>query len=148
MCSQKFRKIKESYLLDKVHRETPVPKSLFNKVAGLRPATSLKKKFWHRCSALNFEKFLRTPLLQNTSRRLLLETLDTRLSSARTKERDSFLPPWVCDFENHSNQEFYNMSRQKTIRVLIYVTEQIKVINIRCSYVIIAINRSSRRRRS
>ena len=84
MCSQKFRKIKESYLLDKVHRETPVPKSLFNKVAGLRPATSLKKKFWHRCSALNFETFLRTPLLQNTSRRLLLETLDTRLSSART----------------------------------------------------------------
>ena len=33
-CSWKFRKI---------HRKTPVSESLFNKVAGLRPATLLKK---------------------------------------------------------------------------------------------------------
>ena len=30
--------------------------SFFNKVAG----------FWHRCFAVNFVKFLRTPFLQNT----------------------------------------------------------------------------------
>ena len=38
-----------------------------NKVAGLRPATLLKKSFWHRCFPVNFAKFLRTPFLQNTS---------------------------------------------------------------------------------
>ena len=43
-----------------------------NKVAGLRPATLLKKRFWHRCFPANFTKFLRTPFLQNISRRLLL----------------------------------------------------------------------------
>ena len=39
----------------------------FNKVAGLRSATLLKKKLWHRCFPVNFAKFLRTPLVQNTS---------------------------------------------------------------------------------
>ena len=34
---------------------------LFNKVAGLRPATLLKKRLWHRCFPVNFVKFLRTP---------------------------------------------------------------------------------------
>ena len=33
----------------------------FNKVAGLRPATLLKKRSWHRSFAVNFVKFLRTP---------------------------------------------------------------------------------------
>ena len=32
----------------------------FNKVAGLRPATLLKKRLWHRCFPVNFAKFLRT----------------------------------------------------------------------------------------
>ena len=44
----------------------------FNKVPGLRPATSLKKRVWHRCFPVNFAKFLRTPFLQNTSGRLIL----------------------------------------------------------------------------
>ena len=44
----------------------------FNKVAGLRPATLLKKKLWQRYFPVNFAEFLRTPFLQNTSRRLLL----------------------------------------------------------------------------
>ena len=40
----------------------------FDKVAGLRPATSLKKRLWHRRFPLNFVKFLntfsyRTPLV-------------------------------------------------------------------------------------
>ena len=30
----------------------------FNKVAGLRPATLLKKRLWHRCFPVNFAKFL------------------------------------------------------------------------------------------
>ena len=41
--------------------------SLFlNKVAGLRPATLLKKSLWHRCFPVNFAKFIRTSFLQNT----------------------------------------------------------------------------------
>ena len=38
----------------------------FNKVAGLRPATLLKKRLWHRCFPVNFAKILRAPFLQNT----------------------------------------------------------------------------------
>ena len=35
----------------------------YNKVAGLRPATLLKKNFWHRCFPVNFAKFFRTIIL-------------------------------------------------------------------------------------
>ena len=41
----------------------------FDKVAGLGPATLLKKRLWHSCLPVSF---LRTSCLQNTSRRLLL----------------------------------------------------------------------------
>ena len=34
---------------------------IFNKIAGLRPATLLKKKLWHRYFPVNFSIFLRTP---------------------------------------------------------------------------------------
>ena len=44
----------------------------FNKVAGLRLTTLLKKRLWYRCFPVNFVKFLRTRFLQNTSGRLLL----------------------------------------------------------------------------
>ena len=50
----------------------------FNKVAGLRPATLFKKRPWHRCFPVNFAKFLRTPFLQNTSGRLLLNWIHMR----------------------------------------------------------------------
>ena len=39
----------------------------FNKFAGLRPATLLKQRLWHRCLPVTVVKFLRTPFLQNTS---------------------------------------------------------------------------------
>ena len=32
------------------------------KVAGLRTATLLKMRLWHRCFPVNFAKFLRTPI--------------------------------------------------------------------------------------
>ena len=60
---QKFRKI---------HRNAPVPESLFNKIAWLRSATLLKRRLWHRCFPVNFAKFLRTLFSQSTSGRLLL----------------------------------------------------------------------------
>ena len=39
----------------------------FNKVTGLRPATLIKKRFWHRCFPVNFVKLLRTYFLWNIS---------------------------------------------------------------------------------
>ena len=33
----------------------------------------IKKRLWHRCSPVNFAKILRTPFLQNSSGRLLVE---------------------------------------------------------------------------
>ena len=55
---------------------------IFNKAAGLRPATLLKKGLWHMCFPVNFAKFLRTTsFLQNSSGRLLLHrTFSTYLS--------------------------------------------------------------------
>ena len=41
-------------------------------IRGVLLKTLLKKRLWHRRFPLNFVKFLRTPFLQNTSRRLLL----------------------------------------------------------------------------
>ena len=56
-------------------KKTPVPETLFDKVAGLRPATLLKKCLLHRCFPVNFDKSLRIPFLQNTSGRLLQKHL-------------------------------------------------------------------------
>ena len=44
----------------------------FNKVAGLRPTTLLKKRLWLRCFPVDFVKFLRTPYLQYAFRWLFL----------------------------------------------------------------------------
>ena len=38
----------------------------FHKVVGLKPATLLKKRLWHRPSPLNFVKYLRTPFFYRT----------------------------------------------------------------------------------
>ena len=52
-----------------------------NKVAGLE--TLLRKRLCRRCFPVNFAKFLRTPFLQSTSRRLLLDMLvDKNFSGA------------------------------------------------------------------
>ena len=44
-----------------------------NKVAGLRPATLLKMRLWHRCFTVSFVKFLRAPFLEKSFGRLLLK---------------------------------------------------------------------------
>ena len=63
-CSQRFRKIYRKNLCQSLH---------FNKVAGLRSATLLKKRLQHRCFPVNFSKFLRTPFLTEHLRWLLLD---------------------------------------------------------------------------
>ena len=47
----------------------------FNKVAGLRTATLLKKSLRHRCFPVNFAKFLRTPFFTEHLLWLLLKRL-------------------------------------------------------------------------
>ena len=70
-CSSKFRK---------THRKRPLYQSLFfNKVAGLRPATLLKKRLRHMCFPLNFAKFRRTFFVAEHLQWLLLKFL--RLST-------------------------------------------------------------------
>ena len=44
----------------------------FDKVKLCRFAASLKTRLWRRCFLVNFAKFVRTPFLQNTTRRLFL----------------------------------------------------------------------------
>ena len=46
----------------------------FNKVAGLRPATLLKRRLWHRCFPVNFAKFLRTPFITEQLRSVKKES--------------------------------------------------------------------------
>ena len=58
----------------------------FNKVAGLRPATLFKKRLWHRCSPVNFVKFLRTRFFIEHLRWLLLYgKLDCRVLQQLTE---------------------------------------------------------------
>ena len=47
----------------------------FNKVGGLRPTISLKKRLRHRCFAVNFAKFLRPPFFTEHLWWLLLAVL-------------------------------------------------------------------------
>ena len=65
----------------------------FDKVAGLRPETLLKKRLCHRCFPMNFAEFLRTPFLQNTSGRLLLA-----LHTCKIWLNECFLNSWhhIC----------------------------------------------------
>ena len=55
-CSVKKGVLKNFAKFTRKHTE-----SLFNKVAGLMPATLLKKRLWHRYFPVNFAIFLRTP---------------------------------------------------------------------------------------
>ena len=43
----------------------------FNKVAGLRPATLLKKRLWRKCFPVNFARFVRKPFIIEHLWRLL-----------------------------------------------------------------------------
>ena len=56
----------------KIHKKTPVLGSHINKVIGLYPAISLNGRTPTQVFSLEFCEILKTPFLQNTSRRLLL----------------------------------------------------------------------------
>ena len=54
-------------------QENTCARASFLVILQATPATLLKKRFWHRCFLVKFAKFLRTPILQNNSGRLLLK---------------------------------------------------------------------------
>ena len=56
----------------KFHRKTPVFESLFNKVVGLQACNFLEKRLQQRYFPEKYAKFLRTPILKNICKRLLL----------------------------------------------------------------------------
>ena len=76
----------------------------FNKVVGLRFATLLKKRFWHRCFLVNFAKFLRTPFLYNTSGWLLLIARDMTKSLKTQKQMDMTHRLWQKRYGHYRNQ--------------------------------------------
>ena len=49
--------------------------SLFNKVASLKACDCMKKKIQHKCFHLNIAKFLRTLILKNIRKWLLLDAV-------------------------------------------------------------------------
>ena len=68
-----------------------MPESLFNEVAGLRPAILLKRRLWQRCFPVNFANFLRIPFLTEHLRWLLLKLLISFLNSIKTDEIPYFM---------------------------------------------------------
>ena len=65
----------------------------------------LKKRLWHRCFPINFEKFLRTPILQNTSGRLLLISKPSTIAN---------LSCWIAI--NFAQQNIALLNHKKLIR--------------------------------
>ena len=62
-------------------RKTPVLESLFNKVAGLRARSFIKKRLQHRCFPVKLATFLRTSILKNICEQLVakISTLQKKL---------------------------------------------------------------------
>ena len=77
------------------------------KLAGLRPATLLKKRLWRRCFPVNFAKFLRTPFLHNTSQWLLLDKESWKVSFLKGSRKKR-----IC-FQSSSKVATSNWPSQK-----------------------------------
>ena len=72
--------------------------SFFNKVVGLRPATLLKKRLWHRCFLVNFVKFLNTPFFIVHLWWLLLKAIATLFSIGKaSRNRVSYFSSLFLD---------------------------------------------------
>ena len=73
--------------------------SLFDKVAGPRSCSFLKKRLQHWCFLVNIEKIVRTPILKNNCERLLLRTSHVYLLSFSNSYRiitscSAFVSTW------------------------------------------------------
>ena len=91
----------------------------FSKVAGVRPATLLKKRLWHRRFPMNFAKFLRTPFLWNTTgrKRLLLPfiyLINFFLHGLKLKHWVVFTKYIASGFLYNSNENFDSKENDAT----------------------------------
>ena len=96
--------------------------SLFiNKVACLRPATLLKKRLWHRCFPVNFEKFLITPFYKTPLGDyfcLIFTSLSAR-NVASLLHRSSYILMVNCKvfMQSFSEQLLFKKHMQKELQI-------------------------------
>ena len=122
------RKISQCILpfrnFEKFTRKHLCQSRLFNKVAGLRTVTLLKKRFWYRCFPVNFSKFLKTPSITEHFRWLLLKTpvkqliyreelVDLQLYYSRTFSQEVF--KHMCFKHFKARKYYYGRIRQTKI---------------------------------
>ena len=66
--------------------------SLYNKIGSLKACNFIKKRLQQMCFPLSLAKFLRKPLIQNSSRRMVLTmTLSAHVLMTRQKLTQNFL---------------------------------------------------------
>ena len=70
----------------------------FNKVADLRPATSIKKRLWCRCFPVTFTKFLRTPFHRTP--------LDDCFCTCNFIKKETLVQVFSCEFCGISKNTF------------------------------------------
>ena len=94
----------------------------FNEVAGLRPATLLKMRLWHRCFSVNFAKFLRTNFftehLQTTASVYPIETSENLWFSGDVNSEYQF----EMSLQNSMNKK--NVNYQTYSRITIRTLER------------------------
>ena len=87
-------------------QENTLLESLFNRVAGLKASSFIKKRLQHSCFPLNIAKFLRTPTLKNIYTRLVQESCSLLL------DKDALFPQlseWI----------FRVLTKEFTSRILV-----------------------------
>ena len=105
-------------------QENTCARVLFNKVAGLRPATLLKKWLWHRCFPVNFVKFLRTPFFYRTP---LMAAFVCKVKKAFKSPINLFSLSLVYVFEKLQKQSPLSLTLLKKILVQLFSCENWKI---------------------
>ena len=103
--------IKESGGVLKIHM---LQNSQENTCVG--PATLLKKRLWHRCFPVNFEKFLRALFLQKTSGWLLLKNsyISWVIKRSWFKQKSPGLKPdWLQEIKSFLMKNSKNLFKIK-----------------------------------
>ena len=85
MCSMKISVLKNFAKFTGKHLCQSL---LFNKVAGLRPATLLNKRLCHRSFPVNFAKLLQTPASEHCFTHYLIITMKIRASKSKIKSME------------------------------------------------------------
>ena len=67
------KSIFEKFAIFTGKQKTPVLESLFNKIAGLKACSFIKKRLQYKCFPVNTAKFFRILTLKNICERLLLD---------------------------------------------------------------------------